>query len=465
MKLSILSFFALPQAVLGTDATLTVYGVPNCPSSYAPSLADWSVFGVSAPSNPIIFVEGQCTLANYGDDWANYQVATCVGNGDIIVTQYRDNACTVPDLDNGEVVSLTHSDGVCENWGSGSGMWSCLDDTPVCEEANYQEGYTEFQCKYCRGPNWDSCEWLPHLTTVDGCRAACDDSEDCVAFDINTHVGGEYGCCLHPVVFDEDGLSDFPWDGSCWVKASDDCTPGWGAIECLNDGTIMYAEGCSSCDDCDLFDATWYWGGRATCDAATNTWYYDEDNDGDIDDEGQFDECWYVDDECVTSTLHPTYRPTLASGDDESSGGQPEPEPERESKGGNGVAAASAGFIALYVVVGVAALAGIAFGAYWFMRAKGGAAEPPMIEVQEMAPAPVPRKDQFYAAAVPVASAPPTMPPPPPEPAQERPSMLSKLASWRAPAAEAPTGRNLFCTACGAPVQGPFCGGCGTRAA
>ena len=143
---------------------------------------------------------------------------------------------------------------------------------------------------------------------------------------------------------------------------------------------------------------------------------------------------------------------TTASGDDES------------SDGNGGADAASAGLIA-GVVVGVAALAGIAFGAYWFMRAKGGAAEPPMIEVQEMAPAPVPRKDQLYAAAVPVASASPTMPPPPPEPAQEHPSMLSRLASWRAPAAEAPTGRNLFCTACGAPVQGPFCGGCGLRAA
>ena len=54
-------------------------------------------------------------------------------------------------------------------------------------------------------------------------------------------------------------------------------------------------------------------------------------------------------------------------------------------------------------------------------------------------------------------------PPPPPEPAQERPSMLSKLASWRAPAAEAPTGRNLFCTGCGAPLQGPFCTQCGAR--
>ena len=137
---------------------------------------------------------------------------------------------------------------------------------------------------------------------------------------------------------------------------------------------------------------------------------------------------------------------------------------DKGSRKKKGADAASAGFIALYVVVGVAALAAIAFGAYWFMRAKGGA-EPPMVEVQEiLAPAPVPRKDQLYAAAVPVASPPPIMPPPPPEPAQERPSMLSRLASWRAPAAEAPTGRN-FCTACGAPVQGPFCVGCGLRAA
>ena len=94
---------------------------------------------------------------------------------------------------------------------------------------------------------------------------------------------------------------------------------------------------------------------------------------------------------------------------------------------GGGADAASAGFIALYVVVGVAALAAIAFGAYWYMRSQGGA-EPPMVEVQEMASAPVP-----------VASAPPTMPPLP------------------------PTGRN-FCGDCGARLEGPFCGKCGARA-
>ena len=104
---------------------------------------------------------------------------------------------------------------------------------------------------------------------------------------------------------------------------------------------------------------------------------------------------------------------------------------------GGGADAASAGLIA-GVVVGVAALAAIAFGAYWYMRSKGGAeppmrskggAEPPMVEVQEMASAPVP-----------VASAPPIMPPLP------------------------PTGRN-FCGACGARLEGAFfCGKCGARA-
>ena len=119
--------------------------------------------------------------------------------------------------------------------------------------------------------------------------------------------------------------------------------------------------------------------------------------------------------------------------------------------------------------------------AYWFMRAKGRAAarrlaEPPMIEVQEMAPAPVPRKDQLYAAAVPVASAPPPMHRrrrAESRSSKQRPSMLSKLASWRAPAAEAPTRRSRLpgpgapCSALRASaLPGPGArssGGCGGR--
>ena len=64
MKLPILLLLALPQAVLGTDATLTVYGVPNCPSSYGGS----SGGGADAASAGIIggAVAGVAVLAAIG---------------------------------------------------------------------------------------------------------------------------------------------------------------------------------------------------------------------------------------------------------------------------------------------------------------------------------------------------------------------------------------------------------------
>ena len=133
--------------------------------------------------------------------------------------------------------------------------------------------------------------------------------------------------------------------------------------------------------------------------------------------------------------------------------------------GGNGGAdAASAGIIG-GAVAGVAVIAAIAVGAYVYMRrAKDSADSAPMAEVEVLGTITGAVESGALKDAAPVVpSAPPLMPPPPPEPAQERPSMLSRLASWRAPAAEAPTGRN-FCSACGAPVQGPFCSACGARA-
>jgi len=132
--------------------------------------------------------------------------------------------------------------------------------------------------------------------------------------------------------------------------------------------------------------------------------------------------------------------------------------------GGNGGAdAASAGIIG-GAVAGVAVIAAIAVGAYVYMRrAKDSADSAPMAEVEVLGTITGAVESGALKDAAPDPSAPPLMPPPPPEPAQERPSMLSRLASWRAPAAEAPTGRNLFCTACGAPVQGPFCTQCGAR--
>ena len=33
----------------------------------------------------------------------------------------------------------------------------------------------------------------------------------------------------------------------------DDCTPGYGVLECLDDGTLMHNSGCDSCDCCLLY--------------------------------------------------------------------------------------------------------------------------------------------------------------------------------------------------------------------
>ena len=88
----------------------------------------------------------------------------------------------------------------------------------------------------------------------------------------------------------------------------------------------------------------------------------------------------------------------------------------------------------LSTVAGVAVLAAIGVGAFLYMRSKAsGADSPPLAEVQLVGSA------DESALPKAVASAPPIMPPPP------------------------PTGRN-FCSNCGAPVQGRFCGQCGARA-
>ena len=44
-----------------------------------------------------------------------------------------------------------------------------------------------------------------------------------------------------------------------------DCTEGWRVFDCLDDGTVMHGEGCTSCGDCAMYDYTAATGGRATC--------------------------------------------------------------------------------------------------------------------------------------------------------------------------------------------------------
>ena len=98
-------------------------------------------------------------------------------------------------------------------------------------------------------------------------------------------------------------------------------------------------------------------------------------------------------------------------------------------------------------VLGVAVIIAVCVCIYCYvryLRAKAAAAPPPMVEVQVLGTVTgaVESSGPFKGAphADPVPSAPPAAMMPPPAPPRN------------------------FCSACGAPVQGPFCGQCGARA-
>ena len=112
------------------------------------------------------------------------------------------------------------------------------------------------------------------------------------------------------------------------APVDDECTPGWHSVKCLDDGTVMRGEGCTSCGDCAMYDYTAATGGRATCElhgpdgsysysyshsysysyaqGVTATYYFDG---------AEFPvpgECWYDDcdddsDECAVHGLGPEY--------------------------------------------------------------------------------------------------------------------------------------------------------------
>ena len=75
----------------------------------------------------------------------------------------------------------------------------------------------------------------------------------------------------------------------------DDCTPGYGVLECRDDGTLMHNSGCDSCGCEAVEDLTAASDGQYTCEPGTNTYYYDEDIDGNIELEAQFEACGYDD--------------------------------------------------------------------------------------------------------------------------------------------------------------------------
>ena len=88
-----------------------------------------------------------------------------------------------------------------------------------------------------------------------------------------------------------------PWFGyEDGDEDDDDCTPGYWAMECRDDGHLWRADTCASCEDCPpVYDLTAATEGRYTCEPGTNTYYYDEDLDGNTDGEAQFEACGYDD--------------------------------------------------------------------------------------------------------------------------------------------------------------------------
>ena len=67
-------------------------------------------------------------------------------------------------------------------------------------------------------------------------------------------------------------------------------------MECRDDGHMWRADTCASCEDCPpVYDLTAATEGRYTCEPGTNTYYYDEDLDGNADATSQFSECGYDD--------------------------------------------------------------------------------------------------------------------------------------------------------------------------
>ena len=131
------------------------------------------------------------------------------------------------DCEDGCVENLPHiwiRDGAdnsqCENSDDGSDAHS---DGAASE-------YREHEGVYCRSEN---CWYLEAWTSVESCQSACDASAACLAFDLNTHVGGEHSCCLHSAVYDRDDLEDCcPSDGSCFEKL--------GASDALADAQESY---------------------------------------------------------------------------------------------------------------------------------------------------------------------------------------------------------------------------------
>ena len=230
----------------------------------------------------------------------------------------------------GETASREECIGACDEAGYEAMSWETIGGACYCHREgcciSEHDPDTPQWCG-CREKDGGISEWMsPSECAARGCEyvfyndweAECDvgtcgkDEATCAS------AVGEWDC----MAFGPMAFKGFPPPEVCDEEEDEDeeeddnCTPGWQANECLNDGTVTYARGCSSCDDCEMYDLTAATGGRYTCEPGTNTYYVDEDLDGNVDVEGPFGECWYDDcDDDEGSDPTSVESPFLVTGD------------------------------------------------------------------------------------------------------------------------------------------------------
>ena len=360
--------------------------------------------------------------------WADGSSAgtTCPSDSSPFDASTMSSHCTAGYSDAGEVAPPFRDcrQEAIDAWSCGTNWWG--ETCAVCADNGVPTGmYFSFvgyaSCRdwvvnalYDDADNGGNCD--AHLDTK---IASSDDCSDCRAcFDC-----GALGTC------------DLPVEERCWGQgAYPACEVLWQQCDWYygssSDTTCPTCDGWCSCQDCPGPDPN-------ACD-------------------------W----DCDESRSNPTWAGSKEDcGDDDGSGG-----------GGSSMWVV--GMIG--GVLGVAVIVAFAILVYCCcVRAKAAAAPPPMVEVQVLgtvvsepssAAATAWASETSSAAADwasegtvesgPFKGAPRADPVPSAPPAEEMPA-AAPLRNWEMPPPAPP--RN-FCSACGAPVQGPFCGQCGARA-
>ena len=381
-------------------------GMPSSHSDYMPFLS--TTYGRR-------WMGGDCRVHEdlYNEDC---YVHGC-GTGSPCANECCDHGwCTTPGADGCDSASGSFNGYT----GSCKGSYACCSEDDSCAVHGLGPEYATVR------PDGTPCEPGCECCRADGGCAECDGDHVCefpfapidygVCTSCDVRFAGDDGLIEHcrnraGWGFDHDGTN---YDNSC--PLGDNCTPGYFAAECRDDGHAWRTHNCASCEECPLWDATEATGGRYTCEPGTSPivvydWgvYLSE-----------VGECNY--DDCVNPPL-------------------PQDSGSSSKSGSNSGGASVVIIVVIIVVVGVVVIAAIAAGAYCYVRSKKDEA-PPLVEVQVLGTVGAVESGPLKGAprATPVPSAPPAEVMPPPAPPRS------------------------FCSACGAPVQGPFCGQCGARA-